>query len=173
MNDGVLTTKDFLYKNSVEKKKKEVSPHKKDVIVKYQYRFDPAPMGKAKTVINFEEKKMTLEIIDKIYIPPKNWSISKQEKFKKIIINVYGFKDASFVDSVKKEEKQEEKKLEYHLGHPDNSPDERINGELTIKIGRKNHKFKCENGIVKTDNIKIYEELLKKGWYQADIKELK
>jgi hypothetical protein len=172
-NDGVLTSADFYNQKNIEKEQVKPASFPKNVQIQRQYIFPPAPMGKSHTTIIFENKSMRIELIDKIYIPPKEWNESKLDKFHRVI-QIYGFKDKSYVigkKEAKKEEKEKVKKI-YKVGHPDNTSDEKVKGNVSINVNDKDYQFTLENGVIEITEEKIYKAFLKKGWYEVSIKEV-
>jgi hypothetical protein len=170
-NDGVLTTSDFIKQKTIEKEqvKKPVS-FSKNVKIERRYFFRPAPMGKSHVSITFEEKPMKIELIDGIFSPPKNWSENKLQKFNRVI-QLLGFEDKCYVVGQGKQKEKKEKKYIYAVGHPDNTADEKVTGNVAIKVGKKEYKFKLTDGVIETKEKSIYNAFIKKGWYEVSIKE--
>jgi len=171
MNDGVLTTKDFINQKNITGATKNVVPdNKKNVSIEYKYRFPPAPMGKSQTTINYKDKSMKLKMDDGVYVVPKNWNRAEKEKFHRFIITL-GFEDVCEVNGKIKEEKKDDtpKIMIYKIGHPDNTKTEKVDGSVSVKIRGKDRKFDCVKGVVTTEKKEVFNAFLKKGWYEVSI----
>jgi hypothetical protein len=174
MNNGVLTTSDFIKKEQIEKdKNNKPRAIPKGVTLEYYYLFPPAPKGKSRTTIQFEDKPLKIEMTDGIYSPPKNWNRAKQEKFHAIITKIYKFEDKSRVTGNPEKKEKKEKEYVYRIGHPENTPMEKVNGNVSIKVGQKEYQFECKNGVVETESKRIYNSFIKKGWYEMTKQEKK
>lgn len=173
MSDGVMTTKEFFGKQEEEKDQNQELETKKDKNKKivYKFKFPPAPLGKCQTVLNFHGEEIKIVIQDGIYEPPKSFDKVKMRAFK-VFLLANGFEDASFaVQKGMRNKDAKSKKYEYIIGHPDNTVDKKITGNVSVNINGKDVKFKCKKGIIKTKDKKVYEAFIKKGWYEVSIEE--
>jgi hypothetical protein len=141
----------------------------------YGVFFPNAPSGKSKTVVEFNGKKISIEMNDGYHLVTGE---SDQEKFSlyRYLIS-QGFESRNNKKAGEPEEKiKEEKKIAYIYlaGHPDNSNNRKIQGEFSVKVKNKNHKLTLKNGNVETEDVDIFNTLLKKhNFYDAGRREKK
>lgn len=135
--------------------------------IQYRYRFEPAPMGESTAFTVYNDKEVKIKLVNGIFDIPMDWSITKKDLYVKM------FKALNWMDvSVQSEDRKEKiKKLKqpmiYFAGHPDNTRDMMISGNLTITIGKKEIQLACKEGMITTDNKLIYQALLKQGFYEV------
>ena len=101
-----------------------------------------------------------IELNDSIFTIPDSWSEKKKNAYKEAFIKA-GFENVSHAKP-----KKEESNL-YFAYHPDNKEDEKVNGIISVTVAKKEIELECVDGIVTTDNKKVYNALLKKGYAGA------
>jgi len=165
---GVLTSGQFFKK---QENAGIAYPTNKSVVTKklptkdvlYRFKFDAAPRGESDAFTAFEDKDIRLALVDGIFTIPKDWSTIKKDLYVKMFHKM-GWRDVSERITSKPVEKK--KDLVYFVGHPDNSETERVNGNLTIVIGKKELQLECKDGMITTSNKRIYQALLRQGFYE-------
>lgn len=159
------------------------SEKKKPVNVKFECPF--APMGASKTVLKHifpgkdkKEKIYEIEMMNKVYTIPNNLTDGEKVLLRQVLIE-NGFRDVTKIDAGVTYDK-EKKQYVYTVVHPEHTDRNPINGNisLVLKDEKGNPVFDVEgkqifrqvsivNGIVKTDDEKIYQALLDAGFYSG------
>lgn len=153
--------------------------------VKIQFECPYAPMGKANTVIRFKQpsenqKSIMYEIplINKLYTMPDN--LSENEKtMLRTALKQNGFRDVTTIEAGVTYSKKKQK-YTYSVVHPEHTNTNPINGNISLAmVDEQNRPISGEDGnqifkqvsivdgIVKTDDEKIYEALLRAGFYSG------
>ena len=165
--------------------KKEPTKKKKKEPVKVKFECPYAPMGNAKTVIKFKQpSKKQKDIIyeisleNKIYVLPDNLS-EDEGKMLREALKQNGFRDVTKNKSGVKYDKKKQK-YTYSVIHPDHSELRPINGNISLPMVDERNEPKNDkngkqifkqvsivNGIVTVDDEKIYEALLRAGFYSG------
>jgi hypothetical protein len=149
----------------------EIIEKKTKLRIVKQYLFPPAGMGEMQTTIHLAGQYWILKIIDKIYTPDAK--IMKHYDVLNTYLLTNGFVDCSQSVQVGETEETITKiKRIYKVGHPDNSPSVRKNGDISLRVDEEDIHLKCVKGIVTTDKKKIYDTLISQGWYEAGIETL-
>ena len=160
---GVLTSKDLNDKVVIEEKKKDtvkaVSPSLKKT--EYKYILDTAPMGRSSMAFYYENLEMQINLVDKEY---KLTEKDDKKIMRKMLLSL-GFRDASIVEKVKPKVKPV--KTNWIFGHPDNAPDEKITGNIALTIKDETIQLECKDGVIKTNEKAIADELFKMGFYEV------
>lgn len=156
----VLTSKDF---NQEEKKadlvQEKPSP-KFEGVTTYRFLCPFASMGKSKVAFFHKGEEKQLEIIDKVFSCKDK---EEHNSLKDMLLNA-GFIDASNTVAVEVKVEPVKPKI-YTYGHPDNSPDKKVNGSIAITVDGKEVKLACKNGVIKTTRKDVVEVLASKGYY--------
>ena len=147
-----------------------------------RFIFDPAPMGKSAVAFPIIEKgqvvrlpsgeiKMKmLPLTDKVATMSKTMSKVNYITMKGIFLEmgfrqddraVYGQEEVI----LKPEDVPIVKKFVYKFGHPDNSPEEKIDAELGIGIEGETIKLKFVKGFVEVEDPRVVEALELMGMY--------
>lgn len=146
----------------------EITEKKTKVRIVKQYLFPPAVMGEMQTTIHLAGQYWLLKIIDKIYTPDARIMKHYDELNTYLLTN--GFVDCSQAVQVGETEETATKiKRIYKVGHPDNSPHTKKEGDVSVRVDGVDIPLKCVKGIVTTDKKKIYDILISQGWYEAGI----
>lgn len=170
-NDGVLTSKDYFNQQKIISGEQKSPDINKNNRIKYRYKFNSAPKGKSQTTIIFNKKPIIIEMEDGIYTLPDNFGKkSEKEKFH-LFIQTLGFSDISEIEGIikKKDEDNKKSKKIFKIGHPDNTKDFKVNGNVSISLDDKDLQFECIDGVVVTEDEKIFKAFIKKGWYEISI----
>lgn len=168
-----------------EKDMKEKSKKKTSKKVKVQFECPYAPMGEANTVIRFknpslDKKDITYQIPlnNKLYTMPDDLSEEEKEMLRTALIQ-NGFRDVTTIEAGVTYNK-EKQKYTYSVIHPDHSERNPVNGNISLAmIDEKNrpvcgedgkqifHQVTILDGVVKTDDEKIYDALLQAGFFSG------
>jgi hypothetical protein len=169
-NDGVLTSKDYFNQQKIESGEIKSPDINKNNRIKYRYRLKSAPLGKSQTTVIFQGKPMDITMEDGIFILPDNWGKkNEKEKFHLFIQNL-GFEDACEIEGIiKKDEDDNKSKKVYKIGHPDNTKDSKVEGNVSITIDGKDIQFECKEGVIITEDEKVFKAFKKKGWYEISV----
>ncbi len=161
-----------------DKKKRK---KKENVKVKFECPF--TPMGKSNTVITLKlsaDKKLVYDIQmeNKIYMFPENLSEEEEQNLRKALI-ANGFKDITRNESGIKYDKKKEKYI-YTVHHPEHTPENPMSGNISLIMtdekGRPAYdedgkqiikQVSFVNGKVETDDEKIYNALIKAGFFSG------
>ena len=186
--EGVLTHEDLKREETVKApslKKKTVKEKKQDVGLKYECGF--APLGNAKIAFVYKhegvERKYNLDLINKIYTIPKDLT-EKELVILKKALKANDFKDITVLNSGIVFDKQKGKYI-YKAVHPDYTDKNRINGTISLVLLADNGKPMADKdgkqiikqvtileGIVITEDEKVYTALLKAGFRSLGKKEV-
>lgn len=107
-----------------------------------------------------------IELIDGIFEIPKDWKEEKKSIYSLAFLKA-GFEKFVSLDIVEPIKKE----VLYFAGHPDNKENEKVTGVISVTVGKKEIELDCVEGMVTTDNEKIYKALIKKGYLEAKLAE--
>lgn len=129
------------------------------------FRFPPAPRGESTAHVLINGKTEKLKLKDGVYNVPKSWKKEEKERFKASLIAA-GFDDISYTVGQPKP-KAPEKKYKYFAGHPDNKDDEKVEGTVAVVVDGEELQLQCVKGMIETEDKKLYQALIEKGFYEA------
>lgn len=164
---AVTTTKSMGQKTEPKKeapKKAEAKP-----AAHLYFEHPAAPMGKSKIAFFHKGEQVQLELKDKRY-EIKSKDPKKIDEQKKMLL-ANGFVDKSYVDK-KPAKKAPKKKYLYTFGHPDNAPDDFINGKYSLTVGGKDLTLEVVDGLVTTEDDEVAKALEKNGFYPNSKEEI-
>ena len=161
-------------KNMDSSKKKKATPKKaapqaaaKPRLI---YEFPSAPMGDCKVSFFHQGETVTLSLHDKRYeIREKD---ERKVKAWRDMLVAAGFVDKSYVEPGAQKKEKPKKKYRYTYGHPDNSPDEYVQGKVSITVDGKDHTFEVVDGLVETEDEAVAQALEDRGFYPNSREEL-
>ena len=187
MEDKILTSAGFGMESSAAGKgapaPKPVMRRKVKEIIR-RFIFDPAPMGKS--AVSFpvvekgevvrlpsgEIKTKMLPLTDKVVTMSKTMSKVNYIAMKRIFLDM-GFREDNRAIygqervPLKPEDVPTVKRFKYKFGHPDNSPEEKIDAEIGIGIEGETIQLKFVKGFVEVEDLRVVEALEMMGMYLA------
>lgn len=156
----ILTSKDFdLQAKKAEPEVEKPSPVFTGVTT-YKFLYPVAPMGKSNVAFYYKNEGKQLEVIDKEF---KCKDKAEYDSIKQMMLSA-GFVDSSSTVMTEVEPKPV-KPMIYTYGHPDNSPTEKVNGNIAITVDGKDVKLNCKDGLIRTTRKDVVAVLVKKGYY--------
>jgi len=179
--DSAIVTQEELKKEKEKKepKKKKEEKETKKATGTVQFELPYAPMGNAKTVIQYkfgsEKVKKELKLYNKLYKFPDGLNKKESAVLRQALLD-NGFVDISKFD-VGTVYNEKEKKYTYSAIHPEHTTRNPMNGNISLamidedgsKMYDKDGKQICKqvsmiNGTIKTDDKAIYQALLRAGF---------
>lgn len=97
---------------------------------------------------------------------PKTWEKRKKIIYRQALLDA-GLEESATLPDGSTKKKEPAKKYTYFAGHPDNRDDEKQSGKTVITIKDKNIDLEIVDGVITTTDKKIYDALIKKGYYEA------
>lgn len=168
-----------------EKEKKE----KKEIKMEFECPFAPGGEGSVSFVHIYEGKEYTynLKLNNKRYVLPKDLKENDIKRYRKALLD-NKFMDVTVIDAGFVSFDKEKKEYVYTLVHPEHTQRNRINANIALVLQDNNGRpviydkgpdkgkqmvkqVTIVEGIVKTDDVLVYEALLKAGFYSGGKKE--
>lgn len=165
---AVTTTKNMGQKKKEPEKEAPKKTAAKPAAHLY-FEHPAAPMGKSKIAFFHKGEQVQLELKDKRYEIKAKDPKEIEEQKKMLLAN--GFIDKSYVDK-KPVKKAPKKKYRYTFGHPDNAPDDFINGKYSLTVGGKDLTFEVVDGLVTTEDEAVAKALEENGFYPNSKEEI-
>lgn len=183
-NESVLTYNDLEKEKCIEKPEEKPVNKKKKKKPKLQFECSFAPMGDAKTNIKYKlgDKEVIKKIVlhNKIYEYPVGLSPEEDKALRKALT------DNGFVDVTVLKAKFNKVKKQYIFSamHPDHSKADPINANISLPILDESGRVICDekgkqifkqvavvNGLVETEDVRVYQALVKAGFKSCFEKE--
>ena len=131
------------------------------------FRFPTPIQGESSIFLNVGEKKpVRIKLKDGAFTLPTTWEKSKKNIYRQALLYAGLLEEAVFKEGVLKK-KAAAKKFTYFAGHPDNQDNNKMSGKTVITIKDENIDLEIVEGIITTDDKKVYDALIKKGYYEA------
>lgn len=131
------------------------------------FRFPTPVQGETSIFLNVGEKKPTrIKLKDGIFEIPSSWVKGKKAIYRKSLLDAGLLEEATFKDGTTKK-KAPAKKFTYFAGHPDNQDDNKMSGKTVIAVKGEDIDLEIVEGVITTTDKKIYDALIKKGYYEA------
>jgi len=167
---GVKTSSDLLKRKDPNTgvvnrgSKPDFRNHPDHIIV---FRFPTPVQGESSIFLNVGEEKPTrIKLKDGSFTLPTTWEKGKKSIYRKAFIDAGLIEEATFKEGTTKK-KAPAKKYTYFAGHPDNMDDEKKSGKTVITIKDENIDLEIVEGVITTTDKKVYDTLIKKGYYEA------
>lgn len=165
---AVTTTKNMGQKKTESKKETPKKTAAKPAAHLY-FEHPAAPMGKSRIAFFHKGETIKLELKDKRY-EIKEKDPKKIKEMREMLLS-NGFVDKSYVDK-KPVKEAPPKKYHYTFGHPDNAPDDPINGNYSLHVEDKEIKLEVVDGLVTTEDDKVAKALEENGFYPNSKEEI-
>lgn len=131
------------------------------------FRFPTPIQGESSIFLDVsEEKPARIKLKDGAFEIPKTWDKSKKKIYRLALLNA-GLEESATLPDGSTKKKEPAKKYTYFAGHPDNRDDEKKSGKTVITIKDKNIDLEIVEGVITTTDKKVYDVLIKKGYYEA------
>lgn len=137
----------------------------------YKVKMPSAPLGNSQTTVCIENKKKLIKMIDGLYICSGKTDKDKYNLFLFLLSN--GFEDAKELINKKPAQPKKEIKYIYCAGHPENSDNEKMAGETSVTVEGESIPLEIKNGIIKTEDKRVFDKLVENGYYDAGKIEIK
>lgn len=126
-----------------------------------------APMGKCNVAYRYKGEEFQVKLIDRMYKLPANIG-ARAEREERKMFYAAGFIDASYYEGKKPKPPEKPKtKTVFTLGHPDNKPNDPVEGNYAVRADGQEFQFELVNGTVTTDNPAVAKVLTKSGFYEV------
>ena len=175
---AIVTYEDLQKEKPVENLNEKIKQKKKKPVIDIKFECSFASMGDSKTMIQYKlgDKLVTKEIImhNKLYDFPKDLTKEESKVLRKAL-KENGFFDVTVIEGAKFD--KEKKEYVYSAMHPDHSKQDPFNANISLPILDEASRVICGpdgkqifkqvavvNGLVKTDDKRIYQALIKAGF---------
>lgn len=128
------------------------------------FKFKVPVSGKSHISVPIGDSIEKLELVDGVYEIKQN--MKKKAELQKWFSESPDFEQVVVVASKKPEAKVDTTEYIYFAGHPENTDDEKITGEISVEVDGKEVTLDCVEGCVTTEYVEVYQALLAKGYYE-------